>query len=183
MLTKLLSDKREAILKSWFQLIVETYPAESSRFLSIEKDRFANPVGFSLRDGIGVLFDDLLAERQTDQESSELDGIIRVRAIQQFRASEAVTFVFLLKYAIRSELDMNNADAELLREMLAFESRVDRLALTAFDIHIACREQLMEVRINELKRCVPKTMELEVARMAEKIACQATKMDKDTERH
>jgi len=47
-LEHLLSQKRAAILGRWFQLILETYPADTSRFLKKEKDRFVNPVGYTI---------------------------------------------------------------------------------------------------------------------------------------
>ncbi|MFH0899896.1 MAG: RsbRD N-terminal domain-containing protein [Pseudomonadota bacterium] len=41
----LLEDKKEQILRRWQKAIVETYPADTARFLEAESDPFANPVG------------------------------------------------------------------------------------------------------------------------------------------
>jgi hypothetical protein len=35
-----------------------------------------------------------------------------------------------------------------------FEAKIDRVALAAFDIFSQCREQVLELRINEVKRSV-----------------------------
>jgi hypothetical protein len=40
---------------------------------------------------------------------------------------------------------------ELLDELLHLESRIDALSLAAFDIYMACRERIAEIRIGEVK--------------------------------
>jgi len=47
-LEDLLKQKASHIQKRWLALIIDTYPADSQRFLREQKDRFANPVGTAL---------------------------------------------------------------------------------------------------------------------------------------
>jgi len=96
-LGRLLLQKKVAILERWHLLILDTYPADSSRFLKQEKDRFANPVGSIISAGIEALYDELIGEMDPDRLSTCLDSIIRVRAVQDFSPSNAVAFIPLLK--------------------------------------------------------------------------------------
>ncbi len=60
-LTELLSEKRPAILNRWLDVIVEAYHADTSIFLKNQKDQFANPIGYSLREGTEAILDALLS--------------------------------------------------------------------------------------------------------------------------
>jgi hypothetical protein len=150
-LTTLLTSKKAAILERWFRLILETYPPDTSRFLKKEKDRFANPVGSTISEGIDTLFDELLGEADSLEISPFLDRIIRVRAIQDFTPSLAVGFVFSLKRAIREELRNEIRDDRISHELLAFESRIDRLALLSFDVYMECREKVYDLKATDIK--------------------------------
>ena len=37
-------------------------------------------------------------------------------------------------------------------QVLLLDSRIDALALRAFDVYMGCREQVYELRVNEVKR-------------------------------
>ena len=45
-------------------------------------------------------------------------------------------------------------DARLLAELTELERQIDRVALAAFDVFVQCREQVYELRVNEVKRRV-----------------------------
>ena len=150
-LEHLLSQKRAAILERWFQLILETYPADTSRFLKREKDRFINPVGSTISQEMEALYDELLQEMNSVKLADSLDNIIKIRSVQDFSPSQAIAFVFLLKQAIREELEDEIQEQRILDELLAFESHIDKLALLAFDIYVRCREKIHEIRLNEVR--------------------------------
>ena len=150
-LEHLLPQKRAAILERWFQLILETYPADTSRFLKQEKDRFINPVGYTISQEIEALYDELLQEMNSDKLAACLDNIIRIRAVQDFPPSQTIAFIFLLKKAIREELASEIAENRVLEELLKFESKIDQLVLLALDIYMKCREKVFEIRVNEAK--------------------------------
>ena len=150
-LEHLLPQRRAAILERWFQLILETYPADTSGFLKQEKDRFINPIGYTISQEIEVLYDELLQEMNPDKLAACLDNIIRIRAVQDFSPSQTVAFIFLLKKAIREELASKIAENRVLEELLKFESKIDKLVLLAFDIYMKCREKVFEIRVSEVK--------------------------------
>ncbi len=147
---KLLSKKRTAILKSWFQVIIDTYPPETAQFLKKEKDPFANPVGRSIRDGIDGIFDQLVSADSDMKEATPfLDNIIRVRAVQDFSPSAALSFIFALKDVVAEQLKDEIEAGAPGAELAVLFSRIDRLALLAFDVYAACREQLCQIRVKE----------------------------------
>jgi len=151
MFKDLLLKNRDAILERWFDLILDTYPPETSRFLRRQKDRFANPVGFSILQGIRAIFDELIEGFDPDRINPFLDNMIRVRAVQDFSPSRAVSFIFFLKEVVRESLKNEITEMRFSGELLEFESRIDNLALLAFEIYMKCREKLYELRANELR--------------------------------
>jgi len=158
-LTNLLLQKRSTILQKWFHLILETYPADTQRFLKEQKNRFANPVGSTIFHGIEGLFEELLRGMDCEKLLPFLDNIIRIRAVQDFSPSQAIVFIPLLKKIIREELESEIRENRLLEELLEFESRIDQLALQAFDIYMRCREKVYEIQAKELRNRSSKLLE------------------------
>ena len=91
--------------------------------------------------------------------SESLDRFVRVRAVQEFSASRAVSFVFMLKNAIIETPGWDGPDKGQTAEKLSFFSRIDDMALDAFDRYASCREKLYEVSVNEFKRRNRKVLE------------------------
>ena len=153
MLEDLLKRERARLIKNWFTAIVKTYPEETTRFLNAEKDPFANPVGAAIREGIEGIFDLLLQETPPSENPAPfLDKIIRIRAVQDYSPSESLSFVFSLKSSVRDVLKKEIGQKMLAQELASFDSRVDRLALMAFDVYMKCREEIYELRVQELRR-------------------------------
>ncbi len=107
-LEDLLKQKAPHIRKRWLDLIIETYPPDSQRFLLEQKDRFANPVGTTLSREMESLYHELLHGMNPEKINSSLDAIVRIRAIQDFTPAKAMTFIFLLKKVLREELRSGN---------------------------------------------------------------------------
>ncbi len=158
-LTKLLAQKKAPIVGRWLDLIFETYPDDAQRFLTKQKDRFANPVGTTISKEIENLYDELIEGLEPDRVSPLLDRIIRIRAIQDFSPSQALNFVFLLKKAIKKETSNEILEDNLSEDLAIMESRIDDLALLAFDIYMNCREKLYDIRANEAKNQVSRLLQ------------------------
>lgn len=150
-LHSLLSKKRDSILKRWFHLILETYPADGLRFFKREKDRFINPVGYAISKEIEAMYDGLLSEENLDKLLPSLENIIKIRSVQDFSPSQAIAFIFLMKRAIREELESEIRGSLAFEELLHFETKIDRLILLAFDTYMRCREKIYEIRVKEMK--------------------------------
>lgn len=150
-LATLLEHNRDAILGRWFDLITKTYPRVTSEFLAKQEDQFRNPVGYTINQSIGPIYDQVVSAMDTDALLRALDGIIRIRSVQDFTPSEAVAFIFQLKSAIREVVEAELRGAEKWDDLSDLEARIDRVALLAFEKYTQCREKLHEVRNNEIK--------------------------------
>ena len=150
-LKDLLSRNEAAILKRWFNLILETYPADTATLMRKDKDQFTNPVGSTLSREIEILFRELCEGSQDEKCQASLDSILKIRSVQDFSPSKAVEFIFLLKRAIGETLKNEMCKGSVMDEWLEFQSRIDDLALQAFDIYMDCREKICEIRINQAR--------------------------------
>ncbi len=83
-LEKLLSEKGPAIVDKWLKLILESYPADTQRFLKKQKDPFANPVRHTISKEIENIYKELLKGVDREAVSPFLDRIVRIRAVQDF---------------------------------------------------------------------------------------------------
>ena len=159
-LSTFLVQKRSAILKKWFDLIIKTYPTDAQGFLKRQKNRFANPVGHTISKEIAALYDGLFSEGDpTDKISAFLDRIIRIRAIQDFSPSAAIAFVFFLKKLIREELENESWEGDMADDLWKLEEKIDQLALLSFDIYMKCREQIYELKANEFKNMTTRLLQ------------------------
>ena len=153
-LETLLTQNRSTIVKRWLGQILDTYPADTHKFLKKQKNQFANPVGHTLSEEVDHLYTELLQGVDSERATPVLDGIIRIRAIQDFSPSRAVGFILLLKGVIRDKLETEIRKNRLSDELTIFESRIDDLVLLAFEVYMRCREKLYEIRANEMKNQV-----------------------------
>jgi hypothetical protein len=79
-----------------------------------------------------------------------IDPIIRIRAVQSILSpSQATSFIFFLKKAIRENLTKELKDIEITNELLIFELKIDEVGLIAFDVFMKCREQVYAIKANE----------------------------------
>jgi hypothetical protein len=173
-LEEILSENKATILKRWFGLILETYPADTAALMKKEQNQFTNPVGSTISREIEVLFKGLLEERNYEGFSASLNSILKIRSVQDFAPSKAVGFIFLLKKAMEETLKSEIRREPMREEWSNFLSRIDELALHAFDIYMDCREKICEIRINQAKS------EKEMAfRMIERISYSKGKKEKE----
>ena len=78
--------------------------------------------------------------------------------MQDLSASQAVGFVFQLKHALEQEVE-TEPSSSVAEEMRALHARIDRIALEAFEVYCACREQIYEIRAGALRRQTAKLQE------------------------
>lgn len=157
MLKQLLTERKKEILKRWLSETLATYPGDAARFMQNEFNQFANPVGQTFAQEFEAIYEIIKSEENHGEISGALEKSLKIRAVQDFSASQAVAFVFFLKKAIREEL----ADqiGNMVAELLALESRIDSVALHLFDRFMADREKLYSIRLNEARRSLARNME------------------------
>lgn len=153
-LETLLIERKSAIFKQWLNALLESYPPDAQRFFRKEKSPFANPVGQTLANQMSDLYDGLLRGDEKATLSGCLDGIIRIRAVQDFKPSQAVGFILQLKEILRKALERERASDEMGADLAALEKRIDQTVLLAFDLYEQARQKIYQLRVDECKRQV-----------------------------
>ncbi len=155
MLKSLLSKNRDAIIKKWFALVLETYPADARKFFAKDVDSFSNPVGSAIFKGMGSFYDELLSDGN-DGGAPALplffEDLIKVRAVQELRPSRALAFVPGLKTAIWETIGEAVHKNDLHEDYFDLLNQLDRFALAAFDKYMESRERTYSIKANEIRR-------------------------------
>jgi hypothetical protein len=128
-----------------------TYSADGARFFKGQKDRFANPLGYSVEKGLEKLFEAVRLGEEIEEFPSELFQFIKLRAVQDLEPSKAVAFLYELKDIVR-EICKVEILISMPKEWARFDRVVDRVALLGFDVYTKDRELLNQVKFQELKR-------------------------------
>jgi hypothetical protein len=149
-LSSIWAEKRADILKEWKGLLLATYPEDSRRFLSKERDHFANPVGTILFSELERLLDVILKGEETLLEDP-LENIIKIRAVQDFKPSEAIGFIFQLKGILR-RCAGSSPNSKGSAEFQQMDEVIDRVGLKALDVYWGIKKRLQDLRVAELKR-------------------------------
>jgi uncharacterized protein YjgD (DUF1641 family) len=115
----LLAPKKKAIIQKWIDQVLDTYGAPD--FFKKQKNRFANPIGSTISNGLQNIFIILVEERDLGEAVKPLEEIIKIRAVQDFAPSNAVSFVYLLKNIVREELakEKNREQGRGLRNIVS----------------------------------------------------------------
>jgi len=149
-----LRERSLAIAERWLRETLATYSDDGAASFASNKDPFTNPVGHALREGTRAAVEALLDGKEAEEVCSCLDDAIKIRAVQEFTPSQALSFVFMLKEAVRSELGGGDNGSPFSRELADLEEKIDRVALRAFDVFLGYRERVYKLRVNEVKRSV-----------------------------
>ena len=158
-LNKFLTDNQKGICAQWTDAIIKTYPDEGAKFFSGSSNQFANPVGHTFRSNIEKIFMTLLRGGDVAECSTDLDGILRIRAVQGFAPSVALSFLPALKEIVRRELAKTGRGQEMDEALHDWNVRVDRLTMLGFDLYMACREVLWKQKANQLYNRTHKLLE------------------------
>jgi len=146
-----LKKNKTIFFNKWFQATIDTYPPQTAKVLGKNSNRFDNPVGSVTRQTIEDVFNLICEDFDEKKLEKKLDPVIRIRAVQSFSASQAVSFVFTLK-----EIGEDILDAELWSD---FDKLVDIIALAAFNKFMKCKEEIFLLKATESKRRVHRAFE------------------------
>ena len=138
------AEKRGAILEKWLEQTLASYPSQTARFLRNEKDRFRNPVGNTLKQGLATLLEEITGEMDIAKIRPALESIVRLRAVQDFTPAQATGFVFALREILYENLEGGGPPT--------WQKRIDKMALLAFDLYMRCREEIYEIKARERQR-------------------------------
>ena len=150
--TAALLSRKEIILDKWTKLILDGYQYEGARFFTENDNPFQNPVGTKTKSETELILSQILGEMDFTLLAESLNKIIKIRSIQEFSASEAVSFLFLLKQVINEEISLDEYKDFSTTDILDVYTRIDQTMLLAFDIYMKNREKISQIKINEIKR-------------------------------
>ncbi len=151
-LTDSIAARAEELSHKWAELILGTYPEQTQAVWRTHHDPFPNPVGAAIKGATDRLIPLLLTWNDAEAVANSLEQLVKIRAVQDFPPSRALSFVFLLKKLLRQEFMADLSAKGELEELLRFETRVDNLAVIAFDLYVAARDQIARMRVEEVKR-------------------------------
>ncbi|MCD6586295.1 MAG: RsbRD N-terminal domain-containing protein [Desulfobacteraceae bacterium] len=154
-----LKKNKQKLVEKWIAAVIATYPADAVKFFNNTNDPFANPVGSTIKRSIGLLFAQVVKKKMEPTAVKEaLDLIIRLRAVQEFTPSQAISFIFTIKHLFQKSLNKYRPDkgVDLFLEDVA--SNVDELILFAVDIYGKYREKIYLLRINQGKESLKKLL-------------------------
>jgi hypothetical protein len=150
MLNDFLKQSKQVILQAWFDQTINSYEPEMARFLKREKNQFSNPVRNTIITSFEKIYDSLLTENPAHGHDGLLE-IIKVRAVQDFSPSDALSFLFDLKNIIRSALSKNENNIDTINEINDFDNKFDFLLKMAFDDYNDCRQKIQDIKLAEVK--------------------------------
>jgi len=153
-LGRLLAKNKTAIVKKWCDLVIDTYPPDTARFLKSQVDPFANPVGSTTLESLEAIFEQIPGGIDRDTAVSLLDPIIRIRAVQNFTPSQAVGFILSLKAIINEQLAGAMDSPAMVTEMATLNANIDDLCLVGFDVYMKCKETIYRIKANEQRNRV-----------------------------
>jgi len=151
-LTDSIAARSEELAQKWADLVLGTYPEQTQVVWRKNRDQFTNPVGNFILKSTSELIPLLLAWNDAEAVARSLEQIVKIRAVQDFTPGQALSFVFLFKKLLRQEFVKELSASGELEELLRFETRIDNLAVIAFDLYVAARDQIARMRVEEVKR-------------------------------
>ncbi len=135
-----------AVEERWFAAAAAAYGELIAAHASAERDPFRNPIGHSLRQNLAVLVRELFGAMDVAAVDAAFAEIMALRSIQDLSVERAVGFVFALRGIAEDQAPQMPAED--------IETRIDRLAVSAFEQYLACRERLAQLRLNEQLRAM-----------------------------
>ncbi|NNM05671.1 MAG: RsbRD N-terminal domain-containing protein [Gemmatimonadetes bacterium] len=150
----LLEERKDTVVERWVEAVLAAYPSDSAALFRAQQDPFANPLGHNVREGTRGILRAMLDEMDPERLRTHLDQIIRIRAVQDLTPSQALSFVFSLRSIVREVIPEAIAGGKHHDDLAAFDERIDRVALHAFELYSAMREELADLRVKEVKRQV-----------------------------
>jgi len=146
-LKAILKETEKEILEEWFDCLYTSYDPDTMWRFKNSTDLFHNPVGVNSKKALTNIWKILLDGGTTKEATLAMDPVIRIRAIQKFSPSLAISFLIELKEVVRKVLKKKKVK-EYENELYALDSQIDTLQLLAFDVYTSCREEISQLRVD-----------------------------------
>ena len=149
---EILEIHKNRICDEWFNYLLTSYSVDARKFLSANKKSFANPIAKTFSQYLPTIFNCILNNTISAELNEALESIVRLRAVQDFKASQALDFVFALKKITSDSISGKLEKLQFYELIAEFSEIVDKVALIAFEIYARQRERLAEIKANEQKK-------------------------------
>lgn len=148
-----LEKHHDKLLEEWFELLIKSYPEESVKYFEKHKNAFTNPVGSNIYMSMDHILRELAGECDANKIYTELQMILKIRAVQDMKASQAVSFIMAFKPLLAKVLEKEINKGEISwAEMEDFYGYIDTIALLGLDIYVESRELIYKLRIEQIKQ-------------------------------
>lgn len=134
------SRTREAICDEWIARVFG-----GSFIKRASAGLLEDPFFHTVRSEWGAILGILYSSQPVDESLSLPEEYIRLRAVQEISAAEAVSHIFVLKDIVRERHGQEKGYEDLSR-------RLDMLALHTFNSYVQCRDRLFQIRLKEIKQ-------------------------------
>ena len=150
----LLEERKDTIVERWVDAVLAAYPSDSAAIFQAQRNPFANPLGHTVRESTRGVFQVILNGMDKEELREQLDPIVRIRAVQQLTPTEALSFVFALRSIVQDTIPEAKEDPRHRGGIAKLNEQIDQVALAAFELYAARREEVSQLRIGEVKRQV-----------------------------
>jgi len=153
-----LENNRQTILNEWEKYIIDNYPVDAGKFLLGNKNQFANPIGYTIRTELPIIFDAIINDNFDDKFNTSLENFIRIRAVQNYSVEQANSFCSFLQNIIENYAK-ENQNPEIFDEFLILNKRLQKVLHKSFECYLSMKQKLMEIKLDEVKRQNQKMIE------------------------
>lgn len=140
-----LMERKKEILERWFEMIISIYQQEAITFIKTEKDRFLNPIGATISEGIDVIYDFIVEGKDKTLAIDALESIIKIMVLEDLNSDQIGSIMLHLKEILNEEEEKYRV------ELGKIQNRIDEMIRLTFDIYMKCKENIERIRIKEFE--------------------------------
>lgn len=148
---KVLRENEQHILAKWRSDVFSQVPHELLPG-NTAQGQFTDPISYNIEKNTATILKWLIKAADDNDLAEALEEICRLRAVQNSKPSEALGFIGALKHVIHQLLASGKIIRPNADDLRDVDARIDEIAGQAFDFYCACRAQIYELRVNEIKR-------------------------------
>ena len=142
---------RTRILKQILQEVLATYPDQAKPLIAIGPDKFGNPLGATLSEGVEEIFDMITGDKSLEDIQLPLERLFKLKAIQEGETNRSLDFLFSLKSIIRKGCNVDHGKSTEVPELFELEDRIDQIVKKGLQVFISSREKILELQVAELR--------------------------------
>lgn len=151
-IAEVLEQKRSLVQSKWIDSVINSYPSESAKFIVGNKNKFTNPLGYTVENSINTICSNYLNSEKQNECEEAIEAIVRLRAVQDFTPAKAIGIMFDFKSIVLTEIRDMIDTKDRFDEYLLIETQIDKLIDYALNFYIECRERVNEIKANEVRR-------------------------------